>query len=197
MPLKAIAMLLLVVLQVTNQQHLKAQTTITIGPSIAAGTNTFPENGRLGLGFTLQCLRALHPNGSLVTSTSYMWFNQRFPGVDSRTVLDSIPKIGLNGYDISFIPFTVGYKRFVFRQAAFLSAELGAGIIGTREDPEDLISYCSFLYAIGSGYRFKFANGRFADLSFQYTANRIDKNVHRNYFKFSTTYALWASKKNL
>jgi hypothetical protein len=133
----ALAVMLLILLQLINSPELKGQSALSIGPSIAAGTSTFPEDGRLGLGFTFQYFPALHRAGKLTFSTGYTWFDQRFPVVDYRTLRDSILKMGLNGYDISFIPVTVGYQRFVYRQAVFLSAEVGASIVKTgMEDPQ-------------------------------------------------------------
>jgi hypothetical protein len=145
----ALAVMLLILLQLINSPELKGQSALSIGPLIAAGTSTFPENGRLALGFTFQYSPALHRAGNLTFSTGYMWFDQRFLRVDYRTLRDSILKMGVNGYDISFIPVTVGYQRFVYRQAVFLSAEVGASIVKTgMEDPQDEIADVGFSYAI-------------------------------------------------
>jgi hypothetical protein len=185
--------------ELTSHSKLNAQSFLKIGPSVSAGTKTFPLNGRFGLGFSLEYERSLHRHGNLTVSTGYTWFNQRFPGIrDSRTFQDSVLRLGVNGSDMSFIPIRIGYQRFFYKKAAFALGQVGFSKIISDYRRTHSFPGFAFNLAFGTGYRFTFPNKRNLELSLTYNYNRLNNRQSgwyrlqpsRNYFNLSVLYTL-------
>ncbi len=108
------------------------QSSISIGPSISSGTKSFPPNGRLGLGGSVEYAGYLFKGGAIRVYTSYDHFAHNFPKLDHRLLQDTIRKMGIYGYAISLIPIRVGYQQYLYKDAAFVYAEAGISHLLTK-----------------------------------------------------------------
>jgi hypothetical protein len=167
------------------------QSSFTVGPTVSSGTKLFPLNGRTGLGVSLEYAAPLSKQGSIRLYAGYDRFEHNFKGIDARVLQDSIVKMGINGYDVSFVPLRVGYMHFLLTNAAFVYVEAGVSHLFTPY--KDWSTYHSnklFTYAIGTGYSFTVQQSRLVQVSFFYNHNRLNEYSNRNYFSLRAAYGL-------
>lgn len=55
------------------------QNFISIGPAISAGSKSFPINGRLGVGGSIEYVRYISAHGAVRFYMAYDYFKHRFP----------------------------------------------------------------------------------------------------------------------
>src|SRR5687768_9839419 len=100
-----------------------SQSNMNFGVNAATGSKWFLPNGKRGLGASVEYVDMLLKHGTIRVNLGYDWFERRFPGVSETKKQDSIRVLGINGYNISFIPIRIGYQHFLFKDAAFVYAE--------------------------------------------------------------------------
>ncbi len=167
------------------------QSSISVGPSISSGTKSFPPNGRIGFGGSVEYTTYLLKNGSLRLYAGYDHFAHNFPKLDPRVLQDSIRVIGIYGYDISLIPIRVGYQQCLYKDAAFVYAEAGISHLLTKyKDWSTFNSNNLFTFALGTGFKFTFQQSHVIQLSIFYNYNRLDAYRNLNYMSLSVAYGL-------
>ena len=177
------------------QYNLLAQNSLSIGPEISSRTKSFPVNGGLGFGGSLEYVCHKFKHGGIRSYAGYGWFAHRFPNIDPRVIQDSIAHMGINGYDVSILPIRIGYQHFLYKDAAYVYAEAGVSLMQTKyKSLNSNYSTNLFTYAIGSGYRFALSRPSMLQLSFSYNYNKLNKYSNRNYFCLRAAYGLIFNK---
>jgi hypothetical protein len=171
------------------------QSSLTIGPTVSSGTKSFPLNGRFGYVGSLQYSLTLTKQSSIRLYTGYDRFEHNFPGIDPTVIRDSVPILGINGYDISLMPLRTGYQHYLFKDAVFVYAEAELSRLFTRyKDWSIDNSNNLFTYAIGTGYNLAVQQSSLLQLSLSYNYNRLNKYSNRNYLSLRAGYGLTFGK---
>jgi hypothetical protein len=170
-----------------------AQSSIVLGPQISNGTKSFPTNGKLGLGGSVEYVKQIFKKAGIRFNAGFDGFKQRFPYVDNRTVQDSILVAGFKGYSSGYLPIRIGFEYFIFDGAAFIYSDAGITELVTKyKNPE--LSKNLFSYAIGTGYRINVLQSHFIQLSLLYNHNDLNKFGNRNYFTLKFGYGFMFKK---
>lgn len=165
------------------------QNFISIGPVISSGSKSFPINGRLGAGGSIEYARNISAQGAVRFYMAYDYFKHRFSGSGSEDSLLMLEKVGLGTNTL--LPVRVGYQHFLYKNVAFLYAEAGMSVLH-RPTLYNRSNFTKtlFTYAIGLGQRFNFPKQQVIQLSVFYNYNRLYSNRNLNYFSFRAAYGL-------
>lgn len=193
MNLSKVFRILLIFLPLVIQYKSWAQSSIVIGPQISYGTKSFPANGKLGLGGSVEYVQQIFKKGGIRFNAGFDGFNQRFPNVDYRTIQDSILVAGFKGYSSGYLPIRIGFEYLLFDGAAFIYSDAGITELITKYKNPGL-SKSLFSYAIGTGYRIKSQQSHFIQVSLYYNHNDLNKFGNRDYFSVKFGYGFMFKK---
>ncbi|MGI8636277.1 MAG: hypothetical protein ACR2KZ_12830 [Segetibacter sp.] len=179
--------LFFIIFLILIQYQASSQNFISIGPTISAGSKSFPINGRLGVGGSLEFVHGITTHGGVRVYLGYDYFKHKYPKGASHDSLVGLEAMGWGTN--TFLPIRVGYQYFLFRDATFFYGEAGVSVLHrpTYNSRYDLTKNL-FTYAVGFGQRFKIEESRAIELSLYYNYNRLYKDFNLNYYTFRVAY---------
>lgn len=162
---------------------------ISIGPAISAGSKSFPINGQLGLGGSIEYVRSISAHGAVRLYAGYDYFKHRFPESGSQ---DSLLNLEAAGYGTNtLLPIRIGYQHFLYKNVSFLYGEASMSVLHrpTLHKRADFTKNL-FTYAFGFVQRFTIRQQQIIQLSIFYNYNRLYSNRNLNYFSLRAAYGL-------
>lgn len=181
--------LYLLLIFILTQNISWSQNFISIGPAISSGSSSFPINGRLGFGGSIEFVHSISVHGGVRLYAGYDYFKNRFPKSGSQ---DSLLRLEAAGYGTNtLLPIRVGYQHFLYKNIAFLYGEAGMSVLhrSTLYQRSDLTKNL-FTYAFGFGQRFTILKKQVIQLSISYNYNKLYENRNLNYFSLRAAYGL-------
>lgn len=167
------------------------QSSINIGTAISSGTKSLPPNGRLGLGGSIEYSGHLFKGANIRGYIGYDYFAHNFPKLDTRLLQDTIAVLGIYGYAISLMPIRIGYEQYVFKEAAFVYAEVGISHLFPQDKYRSTGNASNlFSFTVGTGYRLHFQQSHIVQFSLFYNHNRLNEYRNLNYTSLRAAYGL-------